>query len=138
MDIQARNLMPSQLPEERKNNFKEVALGFTPEIASAEASRCLDCKTAPCMQGCPVGVHIPDFIRKIKEGDMVGAVYVLSQDNNLPAVCGRVCPQENQCEKYCVRKVKLGGSVSIGALERYVADYALEQGENRKVVLLMR
>lgn len=130
MEIQERNIMPSQSPEERRNNFREVALGFTPEIAQSEASRCLDCKNAPCMKGCPVGVHIPDFIRKIREGNMDGAVETLSHDNNLPAVCGRVCPQENQCEKYCVRKVKLGGSVSIGALERYVADYALECGEN--------
>ncbi len=132
MEIVERNVMPSQSPEERRNNFKEVALGFTPEIAQSEANRCLDCKNAPCMKGCPVGVHIPDFIRKIRDGDMDGACEVLSKDNNLPAVCGRVCPQENQCEKYCVRKVKLGGSVSIGALERYVADYALERGETVK------
>ncbi len=130
MEIQERNIMPSQSPEERRNNFREVALGFTPEIAELEASRCLDCKNAPCMKGCPVGVHIPDFIRKIRERDMDGAVETLSRDNNLPAVCGRVCPQENQCEKYCVREVKLGGAVSIGALERYVADYALERDEN--------
>lgn len=118
--------MPTQSASERKNNFDEVALGYTDELAKAEADRCLNCKNAPCMNGCPVGVHIPDFIAKVREGDVSGAVKILKADNNLAAVCGRVCPQENQCEKYCVRREKLGGSVAIGNLERYVADFAHE------------
>ncbi len=116
--------MPSQSAEERIRNFDEVALGYTPQIAKEEADRCLNCKNAPCMSGCPVGVHIPDFIACVKKGDIEGAYRTLKKDNNLPAVCGRVCPQENQCEKHCVRKDKLGGSVAIGNLERYVTDYA--------------
>ena len=121
-----RNEMPTQSPEVRKHNFEEVALGYTKELAKAEAERCLGCKNSPCMNGCPVGVRIPDFIARVKSGDMEGAVKILNSDNNLSAICGRVCPQENQCEKYCVRKQNLGGSVGIGNLERYVADYALD------------
>ena len=121
-----RHAMPTQFASERKNNFDEVALGYTDELAKAEVDRCLNCKNAPCMNGCPVGVHIPDFIAKVREGDVSGAVKILKADNNLAAVCGRVCPQENQCEKYCVRREKLGGSVAIGNLERYVADFAHE------------
>lgn len=119
-----RHAMPAQPPEERINNFKEVALGFTPELALVEAERCLNCKNPLCMKGCPVGVHIPRFITAVREGRMDDAAKTVLSDNNLPAVCGRVCPQENQCEKFCIRREKLGGSVAIGALERYVADYA--------------
>lgn len=119
-----RHAMPAQPPEDRINNFKEVALGFTPELALAEAERCLNCKNPLCMKGCPVGVHIPRFITAVREGRMDDAAKTVLSDNNLPAVCGRVCPQENQCEKLCIRREKLGGSVAIGALERYVADYA--------------
>lgn len=119
-----RNEMPTQPPKERVCNFKEVTLGYSDTLAVEEAQRCLNCKNAPCMQGCPVGVKIPLFISRIKDGDVEGAISVIKLDNNLPAVCGRVCPQENQCEKYCVRKNKLGGSVAIGNLERYCADYA--------------
>ena len=119
-----RHAMPAQPPEDRINNFKEVALGFTPELALAEAERCLNCKNPLCVKGCPVGVHIPRFITAVREGRMDDAAKTVLSDNNLPAVCGRVCPQENQCEKLCIRREKLGGSVAIGALERYVADYA--------------
>ncbi len=133
-----RNAMPTQAAEDRIRNFEEVALGYTPALAQAEAQRCLNCKNAPCMTGCPVGVRIPDFISKIKGGDMRGAAETLKADNNLPAICGRVCPQENQCEKYCVRKVKLGGSVAIGNLERYTADWALANQEETNSVCVER
>lgn len=121
-----RHPMPTQRADVRVTNFDEVALGYDAKLATEEAQRCLDCKNAPCMQGCPVGVQIPRFIRHVKDGDVKGAIDVIKIDNNLPAVCGRVCPQENQCEKYCVRKEKLGGSVAIGNLERYCADFALD------------
>ena len=130
-----RNKMPNQSPNERICNFKEVALGYSQSVAIDEATRCLNCKNAPCTKGCPVGVQIPRFISKVKEGDFEGAYKIVSIDNNLPAICGRVCPQENQCEKLCVRREKLGGSVAIGNLERFVADYALEKGikqENKR------
>lgn len=123
-----RHVMPAQSPLERIKNFGEVALGYTEELALAEAARCLNCKNAPCMQGCPVNVHIPNFIAALREGKPDESAKILLDDNNLPAVCGRVCPQENQCEKYCVRREKLGGSVAIGNLERYVADYAAAHG----------
>ena len=120
--------MQNQAPDERICNFKEVALGFSKDDAILEASRCLNCKTAPCTKGCPVGVQIPLFISKVKEGDFDDAYRIVSIDNNLPAICGRVCPQENQCEKLCVRREKHGGAVAIGGLERFVADYAINKG----------
>ena len=124
--------MPTQPANERIRNFDEVALGYTAKLAKDEADRCLNCKNAPCMSGCPVGVHIPDFIANVKQGNIQGAYRVLKNDNNLAAICGRVCPQENQCEKHCVRKDKLGGSVAIGNLERYVADQAIVNGYDEK------
>jgi glutamate synthase (NADPH/NADH) small chain len=123
-----RQKMPEQAPEERVRNFREVPHGYPPETAKIEAARCLQCKTAPCRQGCPVEVQIPQFIRKIKEGDFAEANRVLKGDNALPAVCGRVCPQEDQCEKLCVL-AKKGESVAIGRLERFAADYGLAQPE---------
>lgn len=130
--IEPRRHMPTQPANERIRNFDEVALGYTTKLAKDEADRCLNCKNAPCMSGCPVGVHIPDFIANVKQGNIQGAYRVLKNDNNLAAICGRVCPQENQCEKHCVRKDKLGGSVAIGNLERYVADQAIANGYDER------
>lgn len=117
-----RNPMPSQEAEVRAHNFDEVALGYSEETAIDEAMRCLNCKNMPCVEGCPVKIHIPEFIGKIKEGDFEGAYQVISESSSLPAVCGRVCPQETQCESKCVRGIK-GESVGIGRLERFVADW---------------
>ena len=117
-----KNPMPSQAAEVRAHNFLEVALGYTEEAAIDEANRCLNCKHMPCVTGCPVNIHIPAFIAKIKEGDFEGAYRIISQSSSLPAVCGRVCPQETQCEAKCVRGIK-GEPVGIGRLERFVADW---------------
>lgn len=117
-----RNAMPTQDAKVRAHNFNEVALGYTEEMAMDEANRCLSCKHMPCVYGCPVKIHIPDFIGKIREGDFEGAYQIITQTSSLPAVCGRVCPQENQCESKCVRGIK-GESVGIGRLERFVADW---------------
>ncbi len=117
-----RNAMPTQDPQVRAHNFDEVALGYTEEMAIDEANRCLNCKHMPCVNGCPVKIHIPEFISKIKEGDFEGAYQIISKSSSLPAVCGRVCPQEVQCESKCVRGIK-GESVGIGRLERFVADW---------------
>lgn len=117
-----KNEMPAQEPEIRNKNFEEVALGYTPETAIDEAKRCLNCKHKPCVSGCPVNVQIPDFIAKIAEGDFEGAYAIIAKSSSLPAVCGRVCPQETQCERKCVRGMK-GEAVAIGRLERFVADY---------------
>ena len=117
-----KNPMPSQEPQIRAHNFDEVALGYDEATAIDEALRCLNCKNMPCVTGCPVNVHIPEFIAKIKEGDFEGAYQVIHRSSSLPAVCGRVCPQETQCESKCVRGIK-GEPVGIGRLERFVADW---------------
>ena len=117
-----RNPMPSQDPLVRAHNFDEVALGYSEETAIDEAMRCLSCKNMPCVEGCPVKINIPSFIAEIKKGDFEKAYEIISQSSSLPAVCGRVCPQERQCESKCIRAVK-GESVGIGRLERFVADY---------------
>ena len=117
-----KNKMPQQDPNVRNKNFSEVALGYTEEQALDEAQRCLHCKHRPCVGGCPVGISIPDFIAKVAEGDFEAAYQIIAKDSSLPAVCGRVCPQESQCEKFCVRGIK-GEPVGIGRLERFVADW---------------
>ena len=114
--------MPTQAPEVRAHNFKEVALGYPVEIAVEEAKRCLNCKNRPCVDGCPVNINIPDFITRIKEQDFEGAYQIISQTSSLPAVCGRVCPQESQCESKCTLGIKFE-PVGIGRLERFVADW---------------
>lgn len=114
--------MPVQDAKERAANFQEVALGYTPEMAMEEAQRCLDCKHKPCVGGCPVNVRIPEFIMKVAEGEFEEAYQIIASTNKLPAICGRVCPQENQCEEVCVRGIK-HEPVGIGRLERFVADY---------------
>ncbi len=123
--------MPEQAPEVRSKNFDEVALGYTEELAKREAARCLHCKNQPCVGGCPVGVHIPDFIRSIAQGDAEGAYHTIRLTNSLPAVCGRVCPQENQCEKNCVRG-RRGDPVGIGRLERFAADWHMKHGRDEQ------
>lgn len=120
-----RQKMPEQAPEKRVKNFTEVPQGFTPEQAQLEASRCLECKQAFCVKGCPVNVKIPDFIKLIKEGKFTEAAWLIKEDNTLPAICGRVCPQETQCEQLCILGKK-GEPVAIGHLERFVADYERE------------
>ena len=125
--------MPSQEPNVRNKNFKEVALGYTEEMAINEAKRCLQCKNHPCRSGCPVEIDIPGFIKHVAEGDFEAAYNVIAQSSALPAVCGRVCPQEHQCEGKCVRGIK-GESVGIGRLERFVADWhAAHADPNAKV-----
>ena len=114
--------MPSQEPQVRNKNFQEVALGYTAETAVEEAQRCLNCKHKPCIGGCPVKIHIPDFIAKVAAGEFEAAYQIIQQTSSLPAVCGRVCPQETQCEQKCVRGIK-GEPVAIGRLERFVADW---------------
>ena len=127
-----KNPMPEQDPVVRSGNFDEVALGYTPEMAVDEAKRCLNCKNMPCRSGCPVSVRIPEFIAKVAEGDFDAAYDIITSTNSLPAVCGRVCPQEKQCESKCVRGIK-GESVGIGRLERFVADYHMAK-ENKEPV----
>lgn len=120
-----KNPMPVQDPEVRITNVEEVALGYTPEMAIDEAKRCLHCKHKPCVSGCPVNIYIPEFIAEVAEGNFVEAYNIISRTSSLPAVCGRVCPQETQCESKCVRGIK-GEPVAIGRLERFVADYVRE------------
>ncbi len=127
MPIKAREAMRTQDPQVRVRNFGEVALGYSDGQAGSEAGRCQQCKKKPCSSGCPVGVDIPAFIGLIKDGDILGAARKIKESNNLPAVCGRVCPQEEQCEKHCILGKK-GEPVAIGRLERYVADYERQVG----------
>lgn len=127
-----KNLMPMQDPNIRARNFEEVATGYSTEIAVKEAQRCLNCKNSPCVEGCPVNVNIPEFISKIKNRDFDGAYAVISQNSSLPAVCGRVCPQETQCESKCTLGIKFE-PVGIGRLERFVADYHNGKGEDLPV-----
>ena len=122
--------MPVQEPDVRKNNFDEVALGYTYEMAVEEAKRCMNCKNKPCRSACPVSIDIPAFIERVVNEDMEGAYEIISQSSSLPAVCGRVCPQERQCESKCIRGLK-GESVGIGRLERFVADYHREHSKEK-------
>ena len=125
--------MPNQDPKERVHNFLEVALGYTEEMAVCEANRCLNCRHKPCVTACPVKIDIPAFIQHVKNGEFLEAYDVIKQDSSLPAVCGRVCPQEKQCESRCVRGIK-GESVAIGNLERFVADYAMEHNATKPTI----
>ena len=127
-EILKKTPMPKQPPEKRRLNFKEVAYGYTAELARREAMRCIECKNRPCQANCPVNVNIPEFIRLIKDGDFGGAYDKITEDSNLPAICGRVCPQEDQCEKNCLRGIK-GEPVAIGALERFAADWYMGNRE---------
>ena len=124
--------MPSQDPNVRNKNFKEVALGYTAEMAMGEAQRCLQCKNHPCRSGCPVEIDIPGFVKLVAEGDFEGAYQVVAQSSALPAVCGRVCPQESQCEGKCIRGIK-NEPVGIGRLERFVADWHREHNDTKAV-----
>jgi glutamate synthase (NADPH/NADH) small chain len=123
-----RQEAPEQAPEVRRKNFDEVSLGYSPQMAQLEAARCLQCKKPKCVLGCPVHVNIPAFIKLMAEGDFLAAARKIKEDNSLPAITGRVCPQEDQCEKYCVTGLK-GEPVAIGKLERFAADYELKQGK---------
>lgn len=125
---QQKTPMPEQAPLVRIGNFEEVSMGYTAEMAINEAQRCLNCKHQPCVAGCPVGVKIPNFIAQITKGDFEGAYQTIHETNGLPAVCGRVCPQESQCESKCVRAIK-GESVAIGRLERFVADWHMQNAQ---------
>ena len=125
-----KNPMPEQCPNVRNKNFLEVTTGYTPEMAIDEAKRCLNCKHKPCMEGCPVSVKIPEFLLLVAEGDFEGAYQKIKETNAVPAVCGRVCPQEKQCEAKCVRAIK-GESVGIGRIERFCADYHMEHVEDK-------
>ena len=125
--------MPEQDPKERVKNFSEVALGYTEEMAVREAKRCLKCKKKPCVQGCPVSIDIPSFVQAIAERDFKSAIDIVHDKNSLPLVTGRVCPQEEQCQKYCAL-LKVGDAVSIGRLERFVADWEFEKKIKERII----
>ena len=127
MDVLKKVPVREQDAKERATNFEEVCLGYNKEEAMEEAARCINCKNAQCVKGCPVSINIPGFIEKVKDGEMEAAYQIISESSALPAVCGRVCPQESQCEGKCIRGIK-GESISIGKLERFVADWASENG----------
>ena len=127
MDVLTKIPVREQDAKERAANFEEVCLGYNQEEAQAEAARCINCKNAQCIKGCPVAIDIPGFIEQVKAGNIAEAYQVISKSSALPAVCGRVCPQETQCEGKCIRGIK-GDPVSIGKLERFVADWAREKG----------
>ena len=126
-DVLKKVPVREQDPQVRATNFEEVCLGYNREEAVEEAERCLHCKNAKCVQGCPVNIDIPGFIAEVKEGNVEKAFKIIGQDSSLPAICGRVCPQETQCEGKCIRGIK-SDPVAIGKLERFVADWALENG----------
>ena len=132
MDVMKKVPVREQAPDVRNKNFDEVCLGYNAEEAQEEATRCLNCKNAKCVQGCPVSINIPEFIHNVKEGNFEEAYKVIGKSSALPAVCGRVCPQETQCEGKCIRGIK-GESVSIGRLERFVADYHMAHGEKAEL-----
>lgn len=131
-DVMKKTPMPSQEPDVRNRNLDEVALGYTEEMAIGEAKRCLNCKHKPCVSGCPVNVRIPEFIEQVANGEFEEAYKIITSTNSLPAICGRVCPQENQCEGKCVRGIK-GEAVGVGRLERFVADWHKEHVGNKDV-----
>ena len=126
-DVLKKVPVREQAPKVRATNFEEVCLGYNKEEAMEEANRCLGCKKAKCMEGCPVSINIPGFVHEVKEGNFEKAYQIIGESSALPAVCGRVCPQETQCEGKCIRGLK-GEAVSIGKLERFVADWAKENG----------
>ncbi len=127
-----RQKMPERPPQQRAKDFNEVNLGFTGELAKLEATRCLQCKDPKCVEGCPVGVDIKKFLELVEQGDFLAAAAVMRDANSLPALAGRVCPQEIQCEAECIRGVK-GEPVAIGHLERFIADYERSAGEPARV-----
>lgn len=144
MDVLKKTPVREQDPGVRAHNFEEVCLGYNAEEAKCEAERCINCKNAQCIKGCPVAINIPGFIEQVKQGNFEAAYQIISEDSALPAVCGRVCPQESQCEGKCIRGIK-GEPISIGKLERFVADWAREQGikpqgatekKNKKVAVI--
>ena len=127
MDVLKKVPVREQDAKERATNFEEVCLGYNLEEAKEEASRCINCKNAQCVKGCPVSINIPGFIEKVKEGEIEEAYQIISESSALPAICGRVCPQESQCEGKCIRGIK-GEPISIGKLERFVADCSSNPG----------